>query len=110
MLVSRLCNYSDRYILAKGTWICAILATYVAAQVTTNKTITDAKLYVAVVTLSFHNNAKLLEQLKYGFKRTINWNKYKPKKSTERINQYLDFLVDPSFQGVNRIFVSPVEN
>ena len=35
--------------------------------------ITDKKLYVSVKTLSSHDNAKLLEQLKSGFKRTINW-------------------------------------
>ena len=29
---------------------------------------------------------------------------------TERINQYLDFLIDPSFQGVNRLFVLPFED
>ena len=33
-------------------------------------------LYVPVVTLSSEENAKLLEQLKSGFKITINWNKY----------------------------------
>ena len=38
-------------------------------------TITDTKLYLPVVTLSTKDNAKLLEQLKSGFKRTINWNK-----------------------------------
>ena len=38
--------------------------------------ITDAKLYVPVGTLSAQDNAKLLQQLKSGFKRTINWNKY----------------------------------
>ena len=36
--------------------------------------ITDAKLYVPVVSLSNQDNAKLLQQLKSGFKRTINWN------------------------------------
>ena len=36
-------------------------------------TITDTKPYVPVVTLSNQDNAKLLEQLKSGFKRTINW-------------------------------------
>ena len=41
--------------------------------------ITETKLYVLVVTLSTQNNAKLLQQLKSGFKRTINWNKYEPK-------------------------------
>ena len=38
--------------------------------------ITETKLYVPVITLSTKDNAKLLQQLKSGFKRTINWNKY----------------------------------
>ena len=38
--------------------------------------ITETKRYVAVVTLSTQDNAKLLQQLKSGFKRTINWNEY----------------------------------
>ena len=38
--------------------------------------ITDTKLYVPVVTLSTQENTKLLQQLKSGFKRVINWNKY----------------------------------
>ena len=59
---------------------------------------------VPVVTLSTQDNTKLLEQLKSGLKRTINWNKYRPKASTERQNQYLDFLTDPDFQGVNILF------
>ena len=37
--------------------------------------------------------------------RTINWNKYQSKVSTERQNQYLDYLIDPTFQGVNRFSV-----
>ena len=38
--------------------------------------ITDTKLYVPVVTLSTQENTKLLQQLKSGFKRVINWNIY----------------------------------
>ena len=38
--------------------------------------IIETKLYVPVVTLSIQDNAKLLQQLKSGFKRTISWNKY----------------------------------
>ena len=72
--------------------------------------ITDTKLYVLVVTLSTQNNARLLEQLKSCFKRTINWNKCKAKVSTDNVNQYLDYLIDPSLQGVNRLFVLPFEN
>ena len=49
--------------------------------------ITDTKPYVPVVTLSTKDNAKLPEQLKSGFKRTINWNKYQPKVSTQIQNQ-----------------------
>ena len=36
--------------------------------------------------------------------KKINRNIYQPKLSPERQNQYLDFLIDPSFQGVNRLF------
>ena len=43
---------------------------------TTTFAITDTKLYFPVVTLSTQSNAKLLQQLKSGFRRTINWNKY----------------------------------
>ena len=38
--------------------------------------ITETNLYVPVATLSTQDNAKLLEQLKSGFKRTIKQNKY----------------------------------
>ena len=38
--------------------------------------ITDTKLSVPVVNLSTQDNAKLLQQLKSGFRRTINWNNY----------------------------------
>ena len=45
-----------------------------------------------------------------GFKRTINWDKYEPKVTVEQQNRYLDFLINPSFQGVNRLFVLVFEN
>ena len=48
--------------------------------------------------------------MKSGFKRTINWNKHQAKVSTERVNRYLDFLIDPSFEGVNRVFALPFED
>ena len=83
---------------------CVIVANN--ADQETKFSITDAKLYVPVVILSTKDNAKLLEQLKSGFKRTINWDKYQSKISTERQNQYLDYLIDPSFQGVNRRFIT----
>ena len=93
----------------KWSKYCVIVATNVVAQATTFST-TDTKLYVPVVTLSTQENAKLLEQLKSGIKGTINWNEHQSKVSTERQNQRLDYLIDPSFQGVNRLFVLSFEN
>ena len=70
--------------------------------------ITDTKIYVPVVTLSTQDNAKLLQQLKADFKPTINWNKYHSKTGPLNApNPYLDFLTEPSFQGVNRLFAYP---
>ena len=59
-----------------------------------------------LLTLSWpKDNAKMLKKIKYVFERTINWNKYQPKVSIERQNQYFNYLLDLSFQGVNRNFV-----
>ena len=54
---------------------CVIINTNVADQVPTF-TIVETNLYVTVVTLSTQDSAKLLPQLKSGFKRTISWSKY----------------------------------
>ena len=70
----------------------------------------ETKLYVPVVTLSIQGNAKLLQQLKSGFKRTINWNKYESRVKTFAQNRYWNYLINPSFQGVNRRFVLPFKN
>ena len=48
--------------------------------------------------------------MKSGFKRTVNWNKYQSDSKTYVQNQYLNHLVDPSLQGVNRFFVLFFEN
>ena len=67
--------------------------------------ITDTKLYVAVVSLSKQNDIKLLEHLKSGFKRTIKWNKYRSQMTIQPQNNTLDYLIDPTFTNVNRLFV-----
>ena len=67
--------------------------------------IKDANLYVPVVTLSAENDNKLLEQLKTGFKRTITWNKYRSEIITETKNNNLNYLIDPTFTNVNRLFI-----
>ena len=72
--------------------------------------ITDTKLYVSVVTLSSKDNSKLLEQSKSHFKRTINWNRFQFKIATQTQNRYLDFLINPILQGVNRLLVLSFKN
>ena len=74
---------------------------YVISEVkrVTTFAIADAKLYVPVVILLTNDNAKLLQQLKSGFKRITNWNKYQSKVIMQTQNQYLDYLIDHSFQA-----------
>ena len=71
--------------------------------------ITDTKLYVPVVTFSTQENSKFLQQLKSGFKRVINWNKYLSKPELLAQNPNLNHLVEPIFRGVNRLFVLAFE-
>ena len=80
------------------TWSAHSVISNAAANQATTFVITETKLYVPVVTLSTQDNAKLLQQLKSGFKRTINWNKYQSKTSTQAAKQTLDYLIDPSFR------------
>ena len=93
------------------TWssTCVIVSTNIVNQGATS-TITDTRLYVPVVTLSTQENTKLLQQLKSGFKRVINWNKYLSKPELLAQNPNRNHLVEPSFQGVNRLFVLAFEN
>ena len=88
---------------------CVIIYTDVANQVPTF-TITETNLYVPVVTLSTQDNAKLLPQLKSGFKRTISWNKYLSKPELLTWNANLNHLIEPHFQGVNRLFLLAFED
>ena len=67
--------------------------------------ITDTKLYVPFVTVSTEHNVKLRKQLESAFTRANNFNKYQFKITNQVENQYLDLLSDPSFQGVNKLFV-----
>ena len=103
-----LINFEVNLIL---TWSsnCVIVSTNVVNQGATF-TITDTRLYVPVVTLSTQENTKLLQQLKSGFKGVINWNKYLSKSELLAQNPNLNHLVEPSFQGVNRLFVLAFEN
>ena len=62
-------------------------------------------MYVPVVTLSKENGTKLLEQLKTRFKRIIKWKKYRSQMIVQSNNNNLNYLIDPTFTKVNRMFV-----
>ena len=63
--------------------ILTLLSTYIVTNSTGAKkfAIRDTKLYLPIVTLITQDITKLLHQLKSGFKRTVNWNKYQSKVS-----------------------------
>ena len=69
--------------------------------------INDTKLYLPVVTLSKEDNKDFIKQQNKGFQRSIYWNEYKTKEINEDadVNVFKYINLDPSFQGVNRLFV-----
>ena len=69
------------------------------ANQNTTFAITETKLYVPMVTLSTQDNAKLLQQLKSCFKRTISWNKHTSKSELLRQNGNVNHLVNQVCKG-----------
>ena len=69
--------------------------------------INDTKMYVPVVTLSKEDNKDFIEQQSKAFQRSIYWKEYKTKEINEDAdaNVFKYINLDPSFQGVNRLFV-----
>ena len=67
-------------------------------------------MYVPVVTLSAENKNKLLEQFKTGCPLTVERNKYRCQISKQTANNNLNYLIDPTFTKVNRLFVLAFEN
>ena len=90
-----------------GSANCVIIYINVENQV---RTIRKTNVYVPVVTLWTQDNAKLLPQLKFGFKRTISLNKYLPKPELLARNANLNHLIEPCFQGLNKLFVLAFED
>ena len=62
-----------------------------------------------VVPLSTKDDNNFLEQLKSGFKRTIKWNKYRSEMTNQTKTNHLNYLIDPTFTKVNRLFVLSFE-
>ena len=51
-----------------------------------------------------------MKKLESYFKRTINWSKYQSRLEQLPQNRYLNYLIDQTFQGVNRLFILSFEN
>ena len=67
-------------------------------------------LYVQVVNLSANDNIKFLENIKEGFKRNISWNNYRSELKTQTKDINLDYLIDPTFKDINRLFALSFKN
>ena len=105
-------------------WIKKCVLTSAATGANANATgadsatfkITDAKLYVPVVTLSAEDNVKLVKQLNEGFKRPVYWNKYKVidnnvvEIAAANEEKHIRELLDSSYQEVKRLFVLAYDN
>ena len=78
--------------------------------------ITDAKLYIPIVTLSAEDNAKLTKLLSKGFKKTVYWNEYQVidnkvvEIAANNEEKYVRELLVSSWQGVKRLFFLAYNN
>ena len=60
--------------------------------------------------MSINDNIKFFENIKQGFKSPISWNKYRSETTTQQKNNNLDYLIDPIFRNINRLFVLSFKN
>ena len=72
--------------------------------------VADCKMYVPVVTLQTEYENKLYEELKTGITIDFTWNKYRPQVINQPATNNLNYLIDPTFNNVNRLFVLAFEN
>ena len=55
--------------------------------------------------LSINDNINVLEHVQQGYKRKTPWNKYDSKIITQPKNNNLDYMIDPTFGNIKRLFV-----
>ena len=70
----------------------------------------NAKLFVPVITLCINDNFKFSENMKQGFKRITSWNKYRPGIIAQPKSNNFNYMIDPTFRNINRLFVLSFEN
>ena len=72
--------------------------------------VTDCKLYVPVVTSQTEYQNKLYKELKTGISIDFTWNKYRSQMINQTATNILSFLIDSTFNNVNRLFVLAFPN
>ena len=72
--------------------------------------ITDCKMHVPVVTLQTQYQNQLYKELKTGISIDLTWNKYRSQMINQTATNNLNFLTDPTFNNVNRLFVLAFPN
>ena len=72
--------------------------------------VTDCKLYVPEVTLQTEYQNQLYKDLKTGISIDFTWIKYRPQMINQIATNNLNFLIDPTFNNVNRLFVLAFPN
>ena len=75
-----------------------------------NFNITDCKLYVPVVTLQEKYEKELYTNLKTGIDIDYAWERYRTQIINQAATNNLNFLIDPTFNNVNRLFVLAFPN
>ena len=65
---------------------------------------------VLIFILPVNDNIKFLEKIKQWFKRTISWKKYRSEKTIQRKNNNLEYLIDPTFRNLSKLFVLSFKN
>ena len=73
-------------------------------------TITDTKLFVALVTLSTRHNQKFSKLLSKRFEGSLYWNEYKIKSENKNTTNEYRYFLDSNFVGVKRLFVLVYSN
>ena len=72
--------------------------------------VTNCKLYVPIVTLQTEYQNQLYKDLKTGISIDFAWNKYRSQMINQTATNNLNFLIDPTFKNINRLFVLAFPN
>ena len=67
-------------------------------------------MYIPVVTLQTEYQNQLYKELKTGISVDFRWSKYRSQMIHQTDTNNLKFLIDPTFNSVNRLFVSAFPN